>query len=217
MIQKLKTYLQNKDTDKTIAFIQEHPEILEFEDENKSTGFMIIAYSGQESVLVEAITLKKSFSFHEAIIAGKMEKIKEYLIKEKEVYLNQYSNDGFTPIALATFFNQTDIAKLLLEHGADPELSAKNPSKVNALHSAVAKENYELAKLFIEKGINVNAVQMQNVTALHSAVHRGNLKLVQLLMENGANKELTMDNGDTALLIAKREKHKSIEKYLSNH
>ncbi|MFC3972618.1 ankyrin repeat domain-containing protein [Maribacter confluentis] len=51
---------------------------------------------------------------------------------------------------------------------------AKNPSKVNALHSAIAKENHELCKLLIEYGVDVNTVQMQNVTALHSAVHRGN-------------------------------------------
>lgn len=101
--------------------------------------------------------------------------------------INTHSDDGFSLLSLAAFFDQTEIAKSLIEFGADPNLSAKNPSRVNALHSAVAKENYELCMLLIEKGANVNAVQMQNVTALHSAVHRGNLDLVKLLVENEAS------------------------------
>ncbi len=216
MIKKLKTHIQNKESDKTISFIKLNPEVLTQEDENGTSGLMIIAYSGLEKVFEKAIELKKSFSFHEAIVSGKMEVVKNYLEQNNADFINTYSNDGFTPLSLAAFFNQTEIAKLLVENGADPNLSATNPSKVNALHSAIAKENYELCKILIEKGVNVNAIQVQNVTALHSAVHRGNLELTKLLIENGALVGLKMDNGDTALIIAKRENHKSIEEYLLN-
>jgi ankyrin repeat protein len=44
-------------------------------------------------------------------------------------YANQYSNDGFTPLSLSAFFNQTEIEKLLLENGADPNLHATNLPK----------------------------------------------------------------------------------------
>ena len=87
---------------------------------------------------------------------------------------------------------------------------------MNALHSAVAKENYELCKLLIEYGVNVNAAQMQNVTALHSAAHRGNLKLVRLLVENRAEINLKMDNGDTAISIAENDGHKEVKVYLES-
>ena len=131
-------------------------------------------------------------------------------------YANQYSNDGFTPLSLAAFFNQTEIAKLLLENGAEPNLHATNPSKVNALHSAVAKENYELCKILIDYGANVNATQMQSVTALHAATHRGNLKLIKLLVENGAEINVKMDNGDTAIDIAGKVGHKDVKTYLAS-
>jgi len=94
-------------------------------------------------------------------------------------------------------------------------LAAKNPSKINALHAAVAKENIELCKLFIENGININSTQTQNVTPLHSAVHRGNLELVKLLITNGADSSLKMDNGDDALIIAKRDQHTEILNFLT--
>ena len=216
MMKELKTHIQNKEVDKVISIINENPDILNLKDNNGSSGLMLIAYSGLEQAFEQAIELKKVFSFHEAIVCGKLNIVREHLSTSNSALINTYSSDGFTPISLASFFNRTEIAKFLLQGGADPKLHAKNPSKVNALHAAIAKENEELCQLFIEKGIDVNAVQTQGVTALHSAVHRGNLNLTQLLVENGAKIELKMDNGDTALMIAQREGHKHIVEYLSS-
>ncbi|WP_281986936.1 ankyrin repeat domain-containing protein [Aquimarina aggregata] len=215
MIDSLKTLIKNKDTEKAITFIKEHPEVLSQTDDNGSSGLMLLAYSELKEVFESAIQLKESYTFHEAIVCGQKETVKDYLDKNPSTLVNTYSSDGFTPLSLAAFFNQTEIAKLLLKLGADPNISAINPSKVNALHSAVAKENYDLCQLIIKKGVDVNATQMQNVTALHSAVHRGNFKLVKLLVENDANISIKMDNGSTALEIAKKEGHKKIEEYLS--
>jgi len=213
MIDSLKSELSKKDITNVIALIASNPEVLEATDENGSSGFMLIAYSGLEPILHKAIELKQSYSFHEAIVAGKEIIILEY-INEDGSLTNSYSRDGFTPLSLAAFFDKTEIAILLLEKGANPNLQATNPSKVNALHSAVAKENLELCEKLIDFGVNVNAAQMQNVTALHSAAHRGNLKIVQLLVENGAKTERTMDNGDTAFTIAKRDGHQDVFEYL---
>tara|TARA_R110002051_G_scaffold100879_2_gene171306 strand:- start:26046 stop:26705 length:660 start_codon:yes stop_codon:yes gene_type:complete len=214
MIELLQTLIINKDVDKIISLIQDKPKLLDLKDKNGSSGLMNIAYSGLDKAFEQAIQLKPSFSFYEAIVCAKIELVKDYLNKADVNLQNSYASDGFTPLSLASFFNQTEIAKLLIEQGADPNLSAQNPSKVNALHAAIAKENYELCELFIKNGANVNAPQMQNVTALHSAVHKGNLNLVKLLVENGALIELKMDNGDTALLMAQREGHHHISEYL---
>ncbi len=214
MIELLKTHIKNKDTEKVIAFIKENPNVLNLKDDNESSGLMLLAYSGIDEAFEQAIDLKKSFTFHEAIVCGKKELVKNYLQNGQSDLVNSYSSDGFTPLSLAGFFNQTEIAKALVKTGADPNLSAENPSNVNALHSAVAKENYELCKILIENGANTNAVQMQGVTALHSAVHRGNLELVKLLVKHGATISLEMDNGDTAVIISNREGYKEIEEYL---
>ncbi|WP_296620116.1 ankyrin repeat domain-containing protein [Marivirga sp.] len=213
MIDSLKAYIKNKEVDKIITMITEHPKVLEERDDNGSSGLLIIAYSGIEEAFSKAKELKKTFTFHEAIVCGKINIVEDSLTSDKG-YVNKYSNDGFTPLSLAAFFDQTEIAKLLLNNEADPNLHATNPSKVNPLHSAVAKENYELCKLLIEYGVNVNATQTQNVTALHSAAHRGNLKLIKLLVENGANINLEMGNGETAISIAKKEGHKDVKMYL---
>lgn len=214
MIDSLKNFIKDQNSEKAIVFIEEHPEVLNLTDENGSSGLVLLAYSQLKDAFEKAIHLKESFTFHEAIISGKLDVVEKYLSNDPLELINSHSNDGFTPLSLAAFFNQNEIANLLLELGADPNISASNPSKVNALHSAIARENHVLCQLFIEKGVDVNATQMQNVTALHSAVHRGNFKLVQLLIESGANAFIRMDNGSTALAIAKEEGHNEIEKYL---
>ncbi|WP_235298186.1 ankyrin repeat domain-containing protein [Portibacter marinus] len=214
MIELLKTHIKNKDAEQIIMLINKYPEVLNITDENGSSGLLLIAYSGLHEPLEEAIKLKASFTFHEAIVCGQMNIVNDYLNNPEVDLKNTHSKDGFSPLSLAAFFDQTEIAKLLIQFGADPNLSATNPSKVNALHSAIAKENYELCKLFIEKGVNVNATQTQNVTALHSAAHRGNLALVQLLVDHNASINIKMDNGDNALLIAQREGHSEVADYL---
>lgn len=213
MIDSLKAYIKNKESDKIIACINKNPEILDQIDANGSTGLLIIAYSGLDNAFTVAKKLKKKFDFHEAIVCGKFDFVKQNILQNQNL-INTYSVDGFTPLSLAAFFNETEIAKLLLENGANPNLQATNPSKVNALHSAVAKENYDLCLLLIKYGINVNATQIQSVTALHSAAHRGNLKIVKLLVENGAEINLKMNNGDTAISIAEKDKHKEVFDYL---
>lgn len=214
MIDSLQTLILNKDTTNIAKLIEENPNVLEMRDKNRSSGFMLLAYSGLSTVFEKAIEMKSTFSFHEAIVAGKMPLLKDYSISEIRSLSNKHSDDGFSPLSLAVFFDQSAIAIFLLENGADPNLHATNPSKVNALHSAVAKENYELCLKLIEAGANVNAVQQQNVTALHAAVHRGNFAIVKLLAENGANLASKMDNGDTPISIARRDKHFDVLAYL---
>ncbi|NAS31885.1 hypothetical protein GTQ40_12935 [Flavobacteriaceae bacterium R38] len=209
LIEKIK----DQKTEELISFITQNPGVLNEKDRNNSSGFLLIAYSNISSVFKKAIALKQTFNFQEAILSGKIDIVKSFVEKDKNK-VHEYSSDGFTPIALASFFDQTAIAEYLLEQGANPGLAAKNPSKVNALHAAVAKENITLCRLFIENRIDVNSTQIQNVTPLHSAVHRGNLPLVKLLIANGADITLKMDNGDDALTIAKRDKHNEILNFL---
>lgn len=215
MIDQLKKLLANRDEDEIITLITDHPEVLDEQDPNGSSGIMLLAYIGLQNALKQAKALKKSFSFHEAIVCGKSKVVEDYLSKDNLI-TNTYSLDGFTPLSLAAFFDQTEIAKLLLKHGADPALQATNPSKVNALHSAVAKENHELCTILVASGMDLNLGQTQQVTALHSAAHRGNLKLVELLVENGAEIQVKMEDGSTPLDLAKKDGHEAVVRYLES-
>lgn len=213
MIDHLKKLIKNREEDNIINLIIEHPEVLDEQDETGSSGILLLAYNGLATAFEKAKDLKSKFTFHEAIVCGKMDTVKAKITSD-ETLVNVYSNDGFTPLSLAAFFDQTEIAKVLLEQGANPGLQATNPSKVNALHAAVAKGNYELCELLVATGMDLNLGQTQQVTALHSAAHRGNLKMVQLLVENGADIHAKMENGSTPLDLAKKDEHQDVVIYL---
>jgi ankyrin repeat protein len=116
--------------------------------------------------------------------------------------INTYSADGFTPLGLAAFFGHTDLVRLLIANGADPNLASNNTLRVAPLHSACAISNLEIAKLLLEAGGNVNAKQMQGVTPLHSAAHNGKTGLAKMLLDNGADTGAKMENGQTPYEMA---------------
>lgn len=215
MLETLKSHLQKRDAAQLLDCIRQNPDVLDQQDENGATGFMLLAYSGLPEVFREAVALKKNLSFHEAILAGKADLVEEFLAGKADL-ANNNASDGFTPLSLAAFFGHTDLAKLLLRHGADPNRAATNAMKVNALHAAVARENLDLCRYLLAHGADVNAVQMQNITPLHAAAHRGNMELTRLLVENGADLSIASESGDTALEFARRDGHAEVAAYLEN-
>lgn len=212
MINQLKTILQNPDSNVVLAFVAQNPHVLEEQEEGK-TGLMFIAYNRNKDIRLAAAKYKGELNFFEAIAIGNKAEVEKQLTREPDL-VNRFSPDGFTPIGLACFFEEEEIATLLLGSGANPNTNANNASKVNALHAAVAKNNYRLCQILIDAGVDVNVAQMENVTPLHSAAHRGNLKIVKLLIEHGANINMKMNNGDTAFLIASRDQHSEVAAYL---
>lgn len=212
-ISELKSLLNGTDTSLVLSFITSDPGVLREKDEAGTSGLLLVAYHSSHEALQKAISLIKDPGFYEAVVCGLTDEVQEQLAEKPEL-LHNHAPDGFTPIALACYFERIDMVRMMLEKGADPNIGANNISKVNALHAAVARNNYELCKMLIENGANVNAGQMENVTPLHSAAHRGNLQIIQLLVDNGADINLKMDNGDTTMSIAQRDEHQEVLDYL---
>jgi ankyrin repeat protein len=159
------------------------------------------------------IERKNPLSFIEKIAAGKMEAVKEALAAAPKL-LSTLSPDGFTPLTIAAYFSQEEIARFLVERGADVNLASSNHMQVAPLHSAVAIQNIPLAKLFLENGAEVNKSQMEGIRPLHSAVHRGQVKMVELLLKHGADPNLATDDGRTAFNIAAAEGKEEVKKVL---
>lgn len=212
MIELINQYIKDRDAESIIKSIRADPTVLDLSDTQGASVFMLIVYSGMPSVVEEATALKKHFDFFEAIVAGKRELVKAQILQDPE-RINSFSNDGFSALALAAFFDQRAVAFYLFDKGADPSIPANNPMKVNALHAAVARQNYDLCRLFLLKGMDVNAPQMRQVTALHAAAKLGDMPLVKLLVEYGADTQLKMEGGVTAGELAKKAGHVEVVRY----
>lgn len=213
LLAELKSLLLTRDDEKIIAFLREQPKALTEKDENGTSGLMLIAYHGLSNVKPIAQALVPNIGFYESIAYGLLENVQEELAAKTSL-LNQAAPDGFSPLCLASYFGQFEVAQWLVEQGADVNQAAANPSKVAPIHAAVAANHPGLVDLLIAKGADVNLRQTQGVTPLQSAAHRGNLEIVKSLVEAGAEIEAAMDSGETALDYAKKDGHQAVVDYL---
>jgi ankyrin repeat protein len=105
---------------------------------------------------------------------------------------------------------------LLLARGADPNLAARNPMKVRAIHAAAASGSLSIVRALIEAGADVNAPQEKGFTPLHEAAATGKLELVRILLDHGASPDQTTEDGKSALDLARDEKQDAVVDLLTS-
>lgn len=106
--------------------------------------------------------------------------------RQKEYLVNLSTWENVTPLLLALNHKSPslEIVKLLLDAGADPQLST--PTKLSPLHSACLKKgNIEFVKLLVQYGANVNAQEdILNFTPLHFAITKScDLEIIEYLIK----------------------------------
>jgi hypothetical protein len=105
--------------------------------------------------------------------------------------------EGATPFFRAAFGGDVEVMKLLLAHGADPNIATKDhTTPLMALagvgytlaidHHRSHREDLEALRLLLELGADVNAANDQGMTPLMGAAHRGANEEIRVLVEHGA-------------------------------
>lgn len=84
-----------------------------------------------------------------------------------------------TPLASAAAAKKTEIARLLIAHGAN--VNARAASGHIPLHEAAANGNVELVKLLVENGVDVNAKTDDGKTPLDFAIEYNRPEVIELL------------------------------------
>jgi ankyrin repeat protein len=152
------------------------------------TELLDALYRGDEQRVGELLTEDRELNVFEAAAFGRTDRLREVLAGDP-ASANAYGDDGFQPLGLACFFGQVEAARLLLDHGADPNTLSRNEHvKTNALHAAAASENkgaevrLELCKLLLERGADPSIAQGgSDFRAIDAARMNGDEELERLL------------------------------------
>jgi ankyrin repeat protein len=94
-----------------------------------------------------------------------------------------------SPVGNASTAGHIEIVRLLLEHGADPNLREPGIAPFGkALYSAIAEQHLEIAELLLLAGANPNAPVESSADALSRAIMNKDEKAIDLLCSYGASR-----------------------------
>ena len=138
----------------------------------------------------------------------------KYLIS-KGADVNNIDNWRSTSLIWASVDGDLEVAKILVENGADMEIKGYSTGcGTPALIFALQYKRFEVANYLLSKGANPNAETDFRWTALMEASYSGYFDIAKLLIAKGAHLDTKSGTGWTALITASEEGHLNIVKLL---
>ncbi len=130
------------------------------------------------------------------------------------VDLNVLAKNRLTPLSLAASKGHEEIVILLLEGGADVNMTNSNSYGTAPLIEAAGAGHLEILSLLLDAGADVNQQDRYGDPALNWATYYGHTEIVRLLLEQGADITVVGSGGGTALQTAIKQNHPEIEQLL---
>ncbi len=121
------------------------------------------------------------------------------LLKSDPQIFNTVNEEGFSPLTLACYKGNNEVAKLLIDNKSD--INKQSPMGT-PLMASVVKRNHEMAKLLLEKKADPNLADANQTTALIYAVQFKDIEMIKLLLQYNANVSHKDNNGKTAFEYA---------------
>jgi uncharacterized protein len=150
--------------------------------------------------------------FEAAALSGRVRVAKE--IDADPAYLTAESSFGWAPLHFAAYAGNLDVAKLLLDRGADINRRANTKFRNTPLQVSLLTGQEEMAALLVARGADVRIEQAEGFTALHEAAQIGSEKVIALLLDAGADPNSRGQDGRTPLGMARKAGHEGAAKLL---
>jgi ankyrin repeat protein len=116
---------------------------------------------------------------------------------------------GATPLMKAATTSDTVLMKILLDAGADPNMTTENHTTPLMMAAGLnwhdisslgqEKDSIAMVQLLMDRGGDVNAFNDEGLTALHGGAQRGSVAMVNFLLSKGALLNAKNKRGRTAL------------------
>ena len=171
------------DSDRVAGLLQRDPSLLSAKSPDGVSAILLALYHGKPEIARLFVDRGAVLDLHEAAATGMLERVKELATPGG---VNDAGADGFQPLGLACYFGHEEVARFLIEAGADVHLASKNTMQVQPIHAAIARRSVELVKLLLESGADPNARQQMGYTPLDAARQNGDTEIIDLLRAHGA-------------------------------
>jgi ankyrin repeat protein len=128
-------------------------------------------------------------------------RVKENTLTRTIFTMQWFFEDGATAFARAAQSSDTVLMKLLLKHGADPNIATANGDTAITLAGGIGwvegvtyersrEENVEAVRMLLDLGLDPNTANNEGRTALMGAALKGRNAVVQLLVDRGARLDM---------------------------
>ena len=191
----------------------------------RNNYFLQLDKNNRKNSLKDVVETGIPDEFYSAIHDGNVEFVKESLQKNQynlnppyiEVKKNQVYKP-LNPLYWAARAGQIEIAKILLEAGAD--INGLDGFHDTALITALENEKMDVVKFLVEQGANVNIPTSWGVTPFMGVCASGTPEMVELMIRHGADvnnafkctiNECKGQYNDTPLEFAKQNRKYSKE------
>jgi ankyrin repeat protein len=139
---------------------------------------------------------------HYAAFWGLLDIVKFLIVERSQDVNARGCHKDATPLLIASREGHCEVARLLLEHGANTETRARIGFDWNPLEQASKGGHVEPMRVLLEYGANVKALDENTETALHAASSHGQPVAARVLLEHGADENATSTRGRTPLHYA---------------
>ncbi len=134
---------------------------------------------------------------HYAAFCGLLNIVKFLIVDRSQDVNARGFEDKETPLSVASRQGHSEVARVLLEHGADTETG--NRTGCSPLEVASTDGHVEVVLVLLEHGADVEARDEYKYTALHMASTRGELASTRVLLEHSADPNAKNANDETPL------------------
>ena len=145
-----------------------------------------------------------------ACSAGDMDQVKTRLCHNAGV--NDETDSGETPLHCASKSGHTDIADLLVDLGADVNIT--DLWKQTPLHAACTGKHLDTVRLLVQRGAEVSIPDGNRKCPLHIACENGEKKMTEILLQHNADVSARRDDGLTSFHIACENGHLEVAELL---
>ncbi|KAF0702487.1 Aste57867_7785 [Aphanomyces stellatus] len=120
-------------------------------------------------------------------------------IQQKHI-LTQWTQNGATPLWVASYNGHLKVVELLVHGGANTNATNKNGK--TPLFVAAQQGKIDIVNLLIKINSDINKSMMDGTTPMHIASYFGHTKVVELLVHEGAIIDAADKNGKTPIFVA---------------